>query len=34
MFRSLITIIRELYLYFTKVTFMLKHSAKLRRYIK
>jgi len=26
MFRSLMTIIRELYLYLTKVIFMLKHS--------
>jgi len=33
MFRSLMTIIRELYLYQTKVTFMLKHSVKLRRYM-
>ena len=33
MFRSLMTIIRELYLYITKVIFMLKHSVKLRRYI-
>jgi len=33
MFRSLMTIIRELYLYLTKVIFMLKHSVKLRRYI-
>jgi hypothetical protein len=32
MFRSLMTIIRELFLYLTKVTFMLKHSVKLRRY--
>ena len=32
MFRSLMTIIRELYLYLTKVIFMLKHSVKLRRY--
>jgi len=31
MFRSSITIIRELYLYLTKVIFMLKHSVKLRR---
>jgi len=31
MFRSLMTIIRELYLYLTKVIFMLKHSVKLRR---
>ena len=30
MFRSLMTIIRELYLYLTKVIFMLKHSAKLQ----
>ena len=33
MFRSLMTIIRELYLYLTKVIFMLKLSVKLRRYI-
>jgi hypothetical protein len=35
MFRSLMTIIRELYLYLTKVihVFMLKQSVKLRRYI-
>ena len=33
MFRSLMTIIRELYLYLTKVIFMLKHSVTLRRYI-
>jgi len=33
MFRSLMTIIRELYLYLTKVIFMLKHSVKLGRYI-
>jgi len=33
MFRSLMTIIRELYLYLTEVIFMLKHSVKLRRYI-
>ena len=33
MFRSLMTIIRELYLYITKVIFMLKHWEKLRRYI-
>ena len=33
MFRSLMTIIRELYLYVTKVIFMLKHSVKLRSYI-
>jgi len=31
MFRSLMTIIMELYLYLTKVMFMLKHSVKLRR---
>jgi len=30
MFRSLMTIIRELYLYLTEVIFMLKHSVKLR----
>jgi len=33
MFRSLLTIIRELYLYLAKVIFMLIHSLKLRRYI-
>ena len=33
MFRSLMTIIRELYLYLTKVIFMLKHWVKLRSYI-
>ena len=33
MFRSLLTIIRELYLYLAKVIFMLKHSVKLHRYI-
>jgi len=33
MFRSLMTIIRELYLYLTKVIFLLKHLVKLRRYI-
>ena len=33
MFRSLMIIIRELYLYLTKLIFMLKHSTKLRRYI-
>jgi hypothetical protein len=33
MFRALMTIIRELYLYLTKVIFMLKYSVKLRRYI-
>jgi len=33
MFRSSMTSIRELYLYLTKVIFMLKHSVKLRRYI-
>ena len=32
MFRSLMTIIRELYLYLTKVIFLLKHSVKLRYY--
>jgi len=31
MFRFLMTIIRELYLYLTKIIFMLKHSVKLRR---
>ena len=33
MFRSQMTIIRELYLYLTKVIFMLKHSVKLHRYV-
>jgi len=33
MFQSSITIIRECYLYLTKVIFMLKHSVKLRRSI-
>ena len=33
MFRSLMTIIRELYLYLNEVIFMLKHWVKLRRYI-
>ena len=33
MFLSLMTIIRELYLYLTKVIFMLKHSVKLRHSI-
>ena len=33
MFRSLLTIIRELVLHLAKVTFMLKHSVKLRRYV-
>jgi len=33
MFRSLMTIIRELYLYLTEVIFMLKHSVKLLLYI-
>ena len=33
MFRSLMTIIRGVYLYLTKVIFMLKHSVKLRRFI-
>jgi len=33
MFWSLMTIIREIYLYLTKVIFMIKHSVKLRRYI-
>jgi len=33
MFRSLMTIIRELYLYLTKVIFMLKHSVRLGRYV-
>jgi len=32
MFRSLIIIIRELYLYLTKAIFMSKNSVKLRRY--
>jgi len=33
MFRSLMTIIREPYLYLTKVIFMLKYWVKLRRYM-
>ena len=33
MFRSLLAIIRELYLYLTKVIYMLKYSVKLRHYI-
>jgi hypothetical protein len=33
MFQSLLAIIRELYLYLTKVVFLLKHSVKLRRYM-
>ena len=33
MFRSLMVIIREIYVYLTKVIFMLKHWVKLRRYI-
>ena len=33
MFRSIMAIIRELYLYLTKVIFILKHSVKLCRYI-
>ena len=33
MFQSLMTIIKERYLYLTKVIFMLKHSVKLHRYI-
>ena len=33
MFRSLMTIIRERYLYPSKVIFMLKHSVQLRRYV-
>jgi len=33
MFRSSMTNIKGLYLYLTKVIFMLKHSVKLRRYI-
>jgi len=33
MFRSLMTIIKELNLYLTKVIFMLNHWVKLRRYI-
>ena len=32
MFRSSMTIIRELYMYLTKVIFILKHSIQLRRY--
>jgi len=31
MFRSLVIIIRELYLYLTKIMFLLKHLVKLRR---
>ena len=33
MFRSLMTITMDLYLYVAKVIFMLKHSLKLRRYM-
>jgi len=33
MFRSLMTIIMELYLYRTEVMFMSKHSVKLCRYV-
>jgi hypothetical protein len=33
MFRSLMMIIKELYLYLTKVIFMLKHSVKLHHFI-
>ena len=33
MFRSLMTTIRQLYLYLTEVIFMLKHWVILRRYI-
>jgi len=33
MLRSLMTFIRELYLYLSKVMFVLKHLVKLRRYI-
>jgi len=33
MFRSLMAIVWELYLYLTKVIFMLKHSVTLRHYI-
>ena len=33
MIRSLMTIIRELYLYLTEVIFTSKHSVKLRRYV-
>ena len=33
MLRSLMVIVRELYVYLTKVIFMLKHWVKLRRYI-
>jgi len=33
MFRTLVTIFIELYVYLTEVIFMLKHSVKLRRYI-
>ena len=32
MFRSLMTIIRDLYLYLNKVMFLSKHLVKLRRY--
>ena len=32
MFRTLMTIIREFYVYQAKVIFMLKHWVKLRRY--
>jgi len=34
MFRSVMTITRELYLYLTKIIFMLKRSVKLRCYIQ
>jgi len=34
MFRSLMTIIRELHLYLTKVIFMLEHLVKLCLFIK
>jgi len=33
MFRSLMSISRELYLYLAELIFMLKHSVKLRRYM-
>jgi len=33
MFRSLMTVITELYLYLTKVIFMSKYSVKLRLYV-
>jgi len=33
MFRSLMTIIRELVMHLAKVIFMLKHQVKLRRFV-